>query len=86
MSKINVQNQQLPTSATVKYTRDDNGQSVSQTVQKKSTITTAHALRNNTDVQVSVSGKSKSIKYQNGCNTLVILQEGGQNNFGLNWI
>lgn len=86
MSKIKVQNQQLPVSATVKYTRDDNGHTVSQTVQKKSTITTAHSLRTDTNVTVSASGNSKSIMYEDGCDTLVILQEGAQNNFELNWI
>ncbi|MEC7770708.1 MAG: hypothetical protein VX798_05955 [Bacteroidota bacterium] len=86
MSKINIQNQQLPTSASVKYTRNDNGQTVSQMVQKKSTATTFHALRDLTKVLVHVGEKSQSITYEQGHKTLVILQEGGQNNFGLNWI
>lgn len=85
MSKIKIQNQQLPMAATVKYIRDDNGSTVSQSVPKRNTVTTKYGLRDNTNVTVYVWDKSHSITYENGHDTLVILQEGAQNDFGLNW-
>lgn len=85
MAKINIQNMQLPTSASVKYTSVD-GTTVLQSVPKKTTAESTKELKPGTYVNVTVFGKSKKILYESGHKTLAILQEGGQNDFGLNWV
>lgn len=85
MSKIYVNNDQLPVSANVRYHSTDN-QIVNQTIPNRTTKITSKSLQPDTEVQVTVSGKMKEIQYEPGHRTLAILQEGAQNDFGLNWI
>ncbi|MEP6673653.1 MAG: hypothetical protein ABJA78_00800 [Ferruginibacter sp.] len=85
MAKIEIANQQLPVSASVKY-RSTDEKDVTQVVAKKSTVKSTKDVSPGSIIKVTVgAGASKEIKYETGNKTLLILQEGGQNNFGLKW-
>lgn len=81
MSKIDIENQ-LPTSANVKYTSTENNQ-VSQTVLTKSTSRTTKDVSPNTTISITASGRTKTEQYSPGHRTLQVLI--GVNGFDLKW-
>lgn len=83
MSKIQIENKQLPVAVTVKYISTEN-KKVSQTIKKKSLATSIKEVKPNTEISVSAFAKTETINYESGQRTLQVLQKGDQI-FILNW-
>lgn len=83
MSKIIIENKQIPYTVTVDYMSTE-GKKVSQTIKMKSSGETLKEVEPNSSVSVSAVSKIEVISYEPGCRTLKVLQEGIQS-FSLKW-